>query len=575
MVREPAGRSLRGDPTHPARPAPDRIGAGLVAGAALAVSLSGLGNRLVQDDISLLVESDRLHGLSQWREILGSPYWPPPHSPDLWRPVTSLLLALEHGAGGGSPLAFRIASYLLYAAVAVVVYRLAGRVVPARLALFLGLLFAVHPVHVEAVALAVGQGELLVALLGGLMVIRYLDRRAQPDGLRGRDWVALGLLYLGASLAKEHGLILPGLLLTVELTLGRGARGAWQRLLPGYAGLGAVGVLVLLVRRLVLGGALAGTFAAAPLDTLDLGGRFRLMLQVVPHWGRLLAWPFHLQADYSPREIAMVPGLGGTQLLGAGLLAAALGLAAAARRRAPVVTLGLLWIGLTLVPVSNVLIPSGVLLAERTLFLPSVGFGLLVGGLLLWLGEAAAGRVPRVRAPAVALGAIALLAFAARSADRHRVWRDDRSFRVALVRDAPRSWRAQLAYASLLFESGQRDSALARYGRAAEYAPERERWKVRNDLALEFLASGAGAEAVEQLRRSLAEAPEQESTRHYLVLGLLSLGSYVEAGAQADTAMARGGSREVFGELRQWADSAGKLGLPPGAIRIRVRPPGP
>lgn len=573
MVREPAGRPPGVDPT---RPEPERAGSALVALAALAVSLGGLGNRLVQDDISLLVETDRLHGLAHWRDILGSSYWPPPRPAELWRPVTSVLLALEHGLGGGSPLAFRIASYLLYAAVAVLVYRLARRVVPARLALFLGLLFAVHPVHVEAVALAVGQGELLVALFGGLMVVHYLDRRS-PDGggVRGRDWVALALLYLAASLAKEHGLVLPGLVLAAELTLVRGPRGSWRGLVPGYAGLVAVGVLVLLARRMVLGGALAGTLAAAPLDALDLGGRARLMLQVVPQWGRLLAWPFHLQADYSPREIAVLPGFGGIQLLGIGLLMAGGGLAWAARRRAPLVTFGLLWMGVALFPVSNVLIPSGVLLAERTLFLPSVGFGLLIGGILHWIGGAAASRrLLGARAAPIALGAAVLLAFGWRSFGRHRIWRDDPSFRIALARDAPRSWRAQLAYASYLFESGQRDSALARYRRAAEYAPERERWKVRNDLAEELFAAGAVARAVEQLRQSLAEAPEQESTRHYLVLGLLSLGSYAEAGAQADSAMARGGSREVFGELRQWADSAGKLGLPPGAIRIRVRPSG-
>ena len=68
------------------------------------------------------------------------------------------------------------------------------------------------------------------------------------------------------------------------------------------------------------------------------------MLGVVPEWLRLFAWPAHLQADYSPQEITGALDWGAAQTLGLFILAAAVIGALAARRSAPVVTFGIMWI---------------------------------------------------------------------------------------------------------------------------------------------------------------------------------------------------------------------------------------
>ena len=548
----------------------------VVVAVVLAASLAGIGNELVQDDFSLLVESERLHGLGGWRELLTNPYWPPPHSPDLYRPLTSLLLALQYEVGSGNALIFRLTSYGLYAAAAVAVYQLGRKVLPSQsgIALAIALGFAAHPVHVEAVALAVGQSELLVALFGTPMVLWYLVRRRSDGGELGwKDWVLMVALYLAAGLSKEQGLVLPGLLIAAELTLIKRAE-PWslrvRRLGAGYIVMAAAGVAMLLVRRSVLG-ELAGTFTASALQGLDHLGRALTMLTVVPHWARLFLWPVHLQADYSPTEIVASTGFGWSEALGLALILSALAVAWVARRSAPVVSFGLIWMAVALFPVSNVIIPTGIVLAERTLFLPSVGFVITVGGVLSILASKPLfTHALRLASAGVVLVIVATLAV--RSADRHRDWRNDAVFRVRSAEDAPRSWRTQLSYASHLFDLGSRGPALERYQRALDLAPTSERWRVRNDLAEHHFAVEETAAAVEQLRASLAEDPGQESTRHYLVLGLLALGRYQEAGAEADSARVRGGSPAVFDELRVLADSASRLGVPPGGIKIRVRP---
>jgi tetratricopeptide (TPR) repeat protein len=548
---------------------------------ALAASLAGIRNQFVQDDVILIAQNTRIHELANWREILTSPFWPAPYSEDLYRPLTALLLAIEWALGRGSPVLFRVGSALLYAGASVGVLGLGRRLLPLPVALGVALLFASHPVHVEAVALGVGQNELLVGLLATLAVGRYLGcRREGSGGLGARDWLLLGALYLAASLLKEAGLVLPGLLLAAELTLLNGEpRERLRRLAPGYGLLAGVGGLVLLMRAAVFPGHLTGTFTADALTGLSVGDRALTMLRVVPEWARLLLWPAHLQADYSPQELVASSGFGPAEAVGLFLLVGVVAAIWLARSRAPVCSFGLAWAAIALLPVSNVLIPTGILLAERTLFLPSIGFLLGMGGLVAAVAtkrfETEGDERPTGRQPLVAgywsLVGLLTLAGVLRSAERHRIWRDETTLRIRSVADAPRSWRTQLSYGTALLELGQQTLGLEAYQRALTLAPARLAWRVRNDLAQRYFATEENQRAVEELRASLELAPDIEETRHYLVLGYLTLGDYGRARAEADSALARGFSAQLFGELRAVADTAELRGVPPGAIKIRVR----
>jgi tetratricopeptide (TPR) repeat protein len=513
----------------------------------LAASVAGIRNQFVQDDLILIAQNVRIHELANWREILSSPFWPPPYSEDLYRPLTALLLAVEWALSGGSPLLFRIVSYLLYAGAALGVFRLGRKLLPLPLVLGVALLFASHPVHVEAVALGVGQNELLVGLLATLAVTRYFARRRKGQGsgwLSSRDWMLLGGLYLAACLLKEAGLVLPALLLAAELTLLEGnTRDRLRRLAPGYALLAGIGALVLLARAAVFPGHFSGTFTADALSGLSAGDRALTMLRVVPEWARLLLWPAHLQADYSPQELVASTGFGTGEAAGLVLLLAGAATAWFLRRRAPVFSFGIVWAAIALLPVSNVLIPTGILLAERTLLLPSIGLLLALGGLLAPLVQKDFFRLPDRRPVAIgawSLVAILALAGVLRSAERQRVWRDETTLRIRSAEDAPRSWRTQLSYGTALFELGQRAPALEAYQRAVALAPARLAWRVRNDLAQRYFATEENERAVKELRGSLELAPDIEETRHYLVLGYLTLGEYTKAGQEADSALARG-----------------------------------
>ena len=392
----------------------------VVAVLALSASLAGLSNDFVYDDLPLIRDNARVHGLSHWRDLFTQPYWPPPFVEQLYRPVTLLMAAFEWSIGGGAPMTYRLVSYALYAAGAVLVYRLASRLLARPVALAVAVLFAVHPVHVEAVALGVNQGELLLGMLAALCVAHYIDRR-RGDGLRALDWAMLAAACAVAALTKENGFALAGLLLAAEVLPldARSARERTRALWPGFLGLVAVGACVLALRNYLLPHDAITVVTAPALEGHGPFGRMYAMLQVVPMWLRLFAWPARLQVDFAPGEIPYPTRFGLWEFAGLALLAAAAVAVLRTWRRRPVFAFGVLWCAAALLPVSNI-IPTGIMLAERTLYVPSIGFVMAVGAAAEWTLERWPAR--RVRNGLVALGLTLAVLGIVRSGGRQSVW---------------------------------------------------------------------------------------------------------------------------------------------------------
>jgi tetratricopeptide (TPR) repeat protein len=188
------------------------------------------------------------------------------------------------------------------------------------------------------------------------------------------------------------------------------------------------------------------------------------MAPVVLQYVRLLFFPARLSADYSPAFLPVAEHLNFAGLLGVTLVVAAIAAGWAARTRAWPVTFALAWIGATLLIVSNLLVPTEVLVAERTLYLPSVGATLLVG---YGLGALAARRF----GAAVVLGALLVALGVVRTASRVPVWRDDSTLLHQLVRDAPGSFRADWVLGGFYFIGGDSASGEALYRRALRTNP--------------------------------------------------------------------------------------------------------
>ncbi len=524
----------------------------LVAAVAIGASVSGLGNGFAYDDVRVVERNERVHTLADPVGFFTEAYWPPGKfvgGSTLYRPLTSFAFAVQWAIGNGRPVVFHATSILLYALVAVAFLMLATRLLPPIPALLAAALFAAHPVHVEAVANVVGQGELGVNLLLLLGVGIFLRGR-NAAGLSERDRILICLCYGLACLTKDNGFVLPGLLVAAELTVVQDPRPLRDRLVgmaPLWALLAGVAVLYLVVRTAVTG-TLAGDYPHILIGTASHSERILTMLRVGLEWPRLLLWPAHLQADYSPQDFQRVGTFGVGQALGVAMVLGTAWLGWWTRRRAPVVTFGLLWLAVAIFPVSNLVLKSGIVLAERTLFLASAGAMLVVGAALAGALE----RWPRRRPVTLALAAGVVLLGVWRSAVRHPVWRDTTTAFAQAVQDAPRNYRVHWTYAIDLYERGARESAFKELETAlALYPADPSLYADAGDL---YRTDGQCDRSIPMYSRALALMPDLRFTRSRLASCYMRLGRYAAARGELRRLVAEGSPE--FDKLLPAVDSA-------------------
>lgn len=565
----------------PASPRPPRI-RGWVAPISLAVlglagAGSGLGNQFVQDELPLILKNGTIHTLSNPATFFSQPYWHNPFPPALYRPLATAMLALEWSIRGDNPMVYRWVSAGLLIAAGIALFSFATLILSRQAAWAAAALFVIHPVHVEAAALAVNQGELAVGLLLLLATTLYLKERRGKGStpFPGRLAAALVALYATAILFKESGLVLPGLLLAAESVLvpdPRPLRVRLSALRPLYLALGLTAALFLALRTAVLGGDALGTSTADALLGSSLADRTLTMLGVVPQWTRLLFWPAHLRADYGPNELMAATGWATAQWAGLCLMATWVAALVWSIRRHRESAFALLWIGIALFPVSNVLLPTGVLIAERTLFLASAGAALLAGGVLALARSAATDRLGGLGVWPVQAGVAVLLALGTlRSSSRFRVWQDEGSLLRQTVLDSPRSYTAHLALSRFLEGQGDGPAAAAHYRQAVAIRPvllDREA-----ALADRFRLGGLCAAAVRHYRRVLVVRPEAMHLRASYVACLLNLGRYGEARAAAEPGVADPRAGAYLRGAVRTADSALAAGRPTGAAPDDMTPP--
>jgi tetratricopeptide (TPR) repeat protein len=534
--------------------------AGLFALTLLAYANS-LGLGLAGDSQFLLTQDPRLQSLTAHNLglILSKSYWWPVAADLIYRPVTSASLLLNHalaGAGGGA-FWYHLVNLLLHAFNAWLVWKLASRMLNRQAAWCAAALWAVHPIATEAVDNVVGRADLLAAMavLAGLLI--YSGATVESGA---RRWLALFAVAGVGVFSKENAVVLIGLMLLSDLAFGvPGGIRTRQRLAAYGAALGSV-VALLAARALV--------FAPLPWPPTFYMDN---VLRVLPRWERLfsaqkmvgldlrlLVFPVGLVSDRSYDVIRPAAWTDVGAWISLWVLLALLVLALAMRWRHPLVFWLIGFLGLALLPTSNVLVKIASVMAERFLYLPSVPFAIAVAG-LAW-------RYLSPRLAWATLGALALL-YTGCTWARNTDWRDNLTLGLADVETAPRSVRLHDMLAKAWFDQNPRtdlDRAIAEqatawnlvrgldpeqsseliparlgiyYAEKAQIAPEAERraWREKS-LAVLIEARKVSLAAEEsfdnaQVEHNRPPAPRQAFVLLYLYLAddYLNLGRFSEA----------------------------------------------
>jgi Flp pilus assembly protein TadD len=504
----------------------------VLCAVAAAVYLNTVPNGLVVDDVQQIVENEWITGSHHLRTIFTSGVWDfEGRASSYYRPAMYVLYMATYSLAGRAAWAYHLLNILFHVAATLLVAVLAWRVFPRSepqhaplLApwFIAGLLFAVHPIHTEAVAWSAGIADLGLTVFGLLAVVCHIEAAE-----RGWSWdIAAAAAWCAALLSKETAFVIPLLAAAYDLIFLPRANRA-NRLRNGIVVFAPAAALYIGLRVHALRGLMptAGGLALAP-SAYGLA-----VLALLAGYIEKLVLPVNLNfwhAFTPPAALLSAEALRAATIVG---LAVAAAIFVFANRTARFAVL------LTIVP----LLPTfhlGALnqglenaFAERYLYLPSVGFVLLVALMLDSL------RVRNRPHWAAAVAAVLLAgSYAVATVARNPVWKDQLTLWTDTVRKSPHSGIAHMNYGAALIYSGRKAEGSAEMRRAATMNPGLvERQLV---LATMYVNAGLWMKAILALHTTLALDPTCAPARYNLGLVYESQGQVGAASAEYERALA-------------------------------------
>lgn len=388
------------------------------------------------DDIPIIQDNAFIRSLDKLPEIWSSHYWAgkiDATDRGLYRPLTLTTYALQYSIHRDLSAPYHILNILLHALACFVLMKYIGLLFnDMRLTILSGLLFAIHPVHTEAVSGIVGRAEILTALFILLAGITYHHWR-----LKGNiKWLLLLLISSASAItSKEHGFMIPlilGLQETYYFLNSKKPVVNKNRIWTGIGSVLILSILLWLVRSSVTGPA-AKHEQWLSVETTD---RMATSVRTTMEYIGMHLFPIKLSADYWTDTVPIV-GWGHTSvLLGLFFCLALLGFTVWQRYNLRSFSWGILFFFLTLAPVSNFFFAAGFLKAERILYIPSIGLITALAAILITLYDS---RKTKMIALAL-IGAFSLF-FIARTWLRAGDWKNNFTLAQATLKVSPNSPR--------------------------------------------------------------------------------------------------------------------------------------
>jgi len=547
-----------------------QLGWCLVVLSAVLVYLNSLPNDFTYDDLPIIVDNPVTQLEAPWYDSWQSSYWPEEQSSRdpraLYRPLTVFSYALQRRVMGSAPWSFHTLNVLLHALASLGVWWLAKRLgCSAPAALLGGLVFAVHPLHVEAVANIVGRAELLstVAILLALWLWDLRLRLARRSVSQWRLWAlrfAVLLLSAVAITSKESGAIVVVLVGAWYIwegqsriqRVGSGRSGntflwiSWMKpVVPLLALLGIYVWFRVQVTGSILGFGEHYVSSSNLLPEADLTSRILTPFSLLGRYLGLMVWPDRLLCDYSPNVLPVTSSvIEGYFLIGVFFVIVSVVVALFSCRRGSVGLLIVLGFYLTYVAVSNSLVLIESIFGERWFYGPSVwlcvALGLIVDRAAILLKRKG---VILSRSIVVGCVSVVLLWLSARTWLRNPVWKNNEtlfSYDLAAMDPEHRSGHLCNAVGKIHYQRHEFDKAEALVQEAIRIEPDHFRY--HQLLGKIFMASGRNEQAVQSLEQASQLQPMSTET--------LMLLEYARNSAQGVDL------REELKEARQNAASA-------------------
>ncbi|XP_054166364.1 protein O-mannosyl-transferase Tmtc3-like [Oppia nitens] len=359
----------------------------LLAIVSMAVYMNAWKCRFVFDDVSAIVNNRHIRtNETTWLSVFGTDYWgtdiASEHSHKSYRPLTVLTFRLNYLVNGLEPYGYHIVNVLLHLLVTQLYHRFSLQLLSSRrISLMASIFFAVHPLKTEAVTGVVGRAELLATVFFLISLMAYMNSK----------YHIFVVSVICAILSKEQGLTVLAVCVTYEMTK------CFQRRPPPNSSikkslfittlLTIFASILLAFRIYIMGGPnqfpvftkFDNPASFEPYPTRQLTYNYLLSLN---SW--LMLYPFRLCCDWTMKSIVLISDIYDQRNIWTlifytvFILLAIRSLVNLFRYRNHCLIIALSLIVFPFIPASNLVFPVGFVIAERTLYIPSTGYSLLM-----------------------------------------------------------------------------------------------------------------------------------------------------------------------------------------------------
>jgi hypothetical protein len=375
-----------------------------------------------------------------------------------YRPLSIATFAIENGLWGNNPLISHLINALLYGLTCLLIFRFLVLLFPAlkrkwwlQIPFWAAALYALHPIHTEAVANIKGRDEIM-AMAGaiGTMILslRYL---AKKDLL---SLILSGIVFFLALLSKENALTFLAIL---PLTFWVFTKARFSDIFKALLPLLIAAISYLIIRYQVIGyfldsGREITDIMNNPFYGLTIDEKLATVFFTLLRYIKLLFFPHPLAHDYYPYAIPIKLWSDGAPLISLiiYLILPILSLFLLWKKRKSVLAYSILFYLITLSIVSNIPFTVGTLMNERFLFMPSLGFCILAAWFLIDKIPSWFENIDRrlLLIPLIIISALYTLRTVTRIPD----WKDTTTLNRSAVEVSKNSARANLFMGTALYE---------------------------------------------------------------------------------------------------------------------------
>jgi len=460
-----------------------------------------------------------------------------------YRPLTPIMFSIERALFGEGPLAGHIINVLVFALLCMLIYKLlllmflpvlgkqSGFYIFVLLA---SLLFAAHPIHTEAVANIKGRDEIM-SMMGAVLALYFALKYV--DTQKTKFILFAGIAFFMGIMAKETTITF---LAVIPLAAFYFRKNSFKKIATPTLAVFFAAIVFIAIRTSILG----LDFGGAPKELMNnpfikivgnayvpftFGEKAATILYTLGKYVALLLFPHPLTHDYYPRHIDIM-SFGDGQVLLSLLLYMGMGIYALLHlRKRGVVSFCILYFLLTLSIVSNIVFPIGTNMSERFLFMPSLGFCILLAYLaFVYLGK----KNPRNM---IIVGTLIIVAYSVKTITRNMVWKDDFTLFTTDVKTSKNSAKVlNAAGGALVTESAKSeneaqkeqmlDRAIPYLNRALEIHPNYKNAALL--LGNAYFYKGAFESAIQSYERALNISPDYKEAIKNLAITYRDAGRY-------------------------------------------------